>query len=147
MKVYLGADHRGFELKNQIMGQLKNRGIDAVDLGAHELLPEDDYNDYAVAVCQAVLSTPDSYGILLCSSAQGMCMQANRFKGIRAAFCHDPAEAKLSREHNDANVICISSDSRNVDSCGEILETFLHTEFLNLDRYIRRNQKLDEALV
>jgi len=144
MKVFIGADHRGFNLKNQVIQWLEGRDIDFNDLGAYELISEDDYNDYAVMVAREVLATPDSYGVLLCGSAQGVCMQANRFKGIRAAFCHNPTEAKTTREHNNANVLCIAADESR-DDCSDILEAFLMTSFSSLERYNRRNQKLDEA--
>ncbi|MCL1839968.1 RpiB/LacA/LacB family sugar-phosphate isomerase [Candidatus Saccharibacteria bacterium] len=144
MKVYLGADHRGFELKKRAIEWFGSHQIEFTDLGAYELIPEDDYNDYAVTVCREVLATPGSFGILLCGSAQGMCMQANRFKGIRAAFCHNAAEAKVTREDNDANVICIAADG-DCHHCGEMVETFLRTAFLGRERYIRRNKKLDEV--
>lgn len=146
MKVYVGADHRGYELKDQVIGWLKNRGIEHYDLGADELIPEDDFNDYAVMVAKDVLANPDSFGVLLCGSAQGVCMQANRFKGIRAAFCHNAAEARETREHNDANVLCIAADENQDQYVYEqILDTFLSTAFLGYDRYVRRNKKLDEA--
>jgi len=144
MKVFIGADHRGFNLKGQIIEWLKARDIEFNDLGAYELISEDDYNDYAVMVAREVLATPDSYGVLLCGSAQGVCMQANRFKGIRAAFCHNTAEAKIVREHNNANILCIAADESK-DGCGDVLEAFLMTGFLGLERYERRNRKLDEA--
>lgn len=145
MKIFLGADHRGLELKTQIISQLKKRKIEYSDLGAYETLPEDDYNEYATMVAREVLSSPGSFGILVCGSAQGVCMQANRFKGIRAAFCRTTAEAKITREHNDANILCLSADQDQPPSTYyDIVETFISTNFLNIDRYTRRNQKLDE---
>lgn len=146
MKIFVGADHRGFELKSRVVELLRARGEEVHDVGAAELLPEDDFNDYAIEVSKAVLANPGSFGVLLCGSAQGVCMQANRFKGIRAAFCRNFAEAEATRKHNDANVLCISADleKQNSTNFEETIMAFLDTSFLGLDRYIRRNQKLDE---
>ncbi|MFV0485032.1 MAG: RpiB/LacA/LacB family sugar-phosphate isomerase [Candidatus Saccharimonadales bacterium] len=143
MRIYLGADHRGLDLKNEITGWLSTQNKDYEDMGAYELEAEDDYNDYARLVVEKVLEDPaGSIGVLICGSAQGMCMQANRYKGIRAAFCRDAVEASETRSHNDANIVCISSDEL-VDYAA-IINAFLDTEFLGLDKYIRRNKKLDE---
>lgn len=143
MQIYLGADHRGFDLKNEVVGWLETQNRQYEDLGAHELDAEDDYNDYARLVVDKVLANPKgSIGVLICGSAQGMCMQANRYKGIRAAYCRDAVEASETRSHNDANVVCISAD--NLVDYAAIINAFLDTEFLGLDKYIRRNKKLDE---
>ena len=90
MHIYLGADHRGYELKNNVINWLTSRQITFTDFGANFFDAEDDYNDYAKKVTSALLGdhSGDAFGVLLCGSAQGMCMQANRYKGIRAAICH-----------------------------------------------------------
>ena len=144
MRIYLGADHRGLQLKEQVSAWLTGRDIEICDLGAYEPTPDDDYNDYAIAVAHKVVEDRGSFGVLLCASAQGMCMQANRFKGIRAAFCRTIAEAAETRSHNDANILCLSADE-DYGAFGEILDSFLKTSFLPYERYIRRNQKLDEV--
>lgn len=140
--IYVGADHRGFELKNKVTQWLDNLQLEYQDLGANALSPDDDYNDYAIAVARAVLSNPGSFGILICGSAQGMCMQANRFRGIRAALCHTPTEATETRGHNDANILCLSADQP--DDFEQIIQAFVETPILSDDRYLRRNRKLDE---
>lgn len=143
MRIYLGADHRGLELKKEIIGWLETQNMKYDDMGAFELNAEDDYNDYARPVVDKVLKDPKgSIGVLICGSAQGMCMQANRYKGIRAAFCRDAMEASETRSHNDANIVCISSDG--LVDYASVISAFLDTEFLGLDKYIRRNRKLDE---
>ncbi len=147
MKVFLGSDHRGFELKKVIAEWLRHRNIEHYDLGADSLNPGDDYNDYAIMVSKEVLKNPGSFGVLLCGSAQGMAMQANRFKGIRAALCHTVEEVRVTREHNNANIICIPTDDEAAGCTSDpndMLDTFLKTSFLEYDRYLRRNQKLDE---
>jgi ribose 5-phosphate isomerase B len=146
MKLYLGSDHRGFDLKQQLLSFLQQFGHEVIDLGAHELVPEDDFNEYAVAVSRAVLAEPDSFGILLCGSAHGVAIQANRFRGIRAICGFTPVLAERGREHNDANILCVDADFVAPDEAKTILDTFVNTRFLALDRYIRRNEKLDGEL-
>ena len=144
MKVFLGADHRGFVQKAKLLEWLAARQIDHQDLGTTTPTTEDDYNTFAIAVAKAVLESPDHFGVLLCGSGIGMSIQANRFKGIRAALCHHPDTARSTREHNAANILCLAADQTTTDPTA-ILDAFLSTQPLNLDRYIRRNQILDEA--
>lgn len=146
MHIYLGADHRGFRLKGEIINWLTSRQIPFTDFGAIEYDVEDDYNDYARKVAEAILRNPDeeAYGVLACGSGQGMCMQANRYKGIRAAICNTVSEAYETRGHNNSNVLCISADNAS-NHFSEILDTFLNTKALPDEKYKRRNKKLDEA--
>ena len=145
MHIFLGADHRGFELKNHIVDWLQNQSIPYTDFGASSYDAEDDYNDYAKQVARSILDSQeaDAFGILVCGSAQGMAMQANRFRGIRAAICHSSAESTETRSHNNANVLCISAD-QHADDFTDIIESFLHSSPLQEPKYQRRNQKLDE---
>jgi len=145
MHIYLGADHRGFELKNRIIDWLNSQSIPCTDFGATNYDAEDDYNDFAKKVAHAVLDSQetDTFGILVCGSAQGVAMQANRFKGIRAAICHSPAESTETRQHNDANILCISADA-HASNFAEIIDAFLRGSPLEDPKYQRRNQKLDE---
>ncbi len=145
MYIYLGADHRGYELKNRIVNWLETKSIPHSDLGANSYDAEDDYNDYAERVAYAVQDAriPDTFGILICGSAQGVAMQANRFKGIRAAICHSAMDALETRGHNDANILCISAD-QDSNRYAEIIESFLKSKPINNPRYQRRNQKLAE---
>ncbi len=144
MHIYLGADHRGFELKNHIIEWLAEQQLEYTDFGATEYDAEDDYNDFARKVAESVANNPDSFGILACGSGQGMCMQANRKIGARAALCHTAKEAIETREHNDANIVCISADNTN-DHFTEIIDAFINTKPLPDERYARRCKKLDEA--
>ena len=145
MHIFLGADHRGYKLRNDIVNWLNTLQIPYTDFGATEYDAEDDYNDYAKQVAQALLSSddPESFGVLLCGSGQGMCMQANRFKGIRAALCANANEAIESRGHANANVLCISADNVK-DQFFEILDSFLDAKPLPDEKYQRRCRKLDE---
>jgi ribose 5-phosphate isomerase B len=145
MHVYLGADHRGFQLKDEILAWLQGRQIPFTDFGAHEYDAEDDFNDYAKKVAVAMTSNTDAgnFGILLCGSGQGMAMQANRFKGIRAAICSSAMEAMETRMHNDANILCLSADE-NSHNYIEIINAFMDTKPLPNEKYQRRCAKLDE---
>jgi ribose 5-phosphate isomerase B len=128
MNIAIGSDHGGFELKQFIAELLKTRGDRVIDLGAHSDASVD-YPDFAVQVCEKVLSSEVKYGILVCGTGIGMSMAANRYRGIRAALCHDEYTARLSREHNDANVLCLGDRvlGKGVAEC--IVEVWLNTEF------------------
>lgn len=145
MHIYLGADHRGFALKTDIVNWLTSRQITFTDFGATVFDAEDDYNDYAKKVVEALLADhkPDSFGILVCGSAQGMAMQANRYKGIRAAIGYDAAAAMEARSHNDANIICIPADDIEY-GFADILDAFISGKPFPDEKYQRRNKKLDE---
>lgn len=144
MKVFVGADYKGFEHKNNLVGFLVEKGYEVVDKGAYEYSEGDDFNDPAVAVATEVREDTGTMGILICDSAHGVTMQANRFKGIRAAHCDSVESAKLAREHDDANVLCLSAHFVNNDLMREIVLTFLETSFTNLERRVRRINRLDE---
>lgn len=144
MKVYVGADYRGLERKAQLVKFLKEKDVEAIDEGDFEYREGSDFNDSAIAVAKAVLGEPDAFGILICDSAHGMTMQANRFRGIRAAHCDSAESAKLAREHDDANVLTLSAHFTNEEEMQKIVETFLSTKFTNLERRVRRIKRLDE---
>ena len=110
MRLFLGADHRGFAEKQRLMGTLGHENLECeiVDLGPTTIKPDDDFNDPAIAVARAVRENPYGRGILICGSAHGIAIQANRFKGIRAICGYTPELVKLGRMHNDANILCLS---------------------------------------
>ena len=144
--VFIAADHRGFNLKSRLLEAYP----DFLDLGAKSLDPEDDYNDAAIAVAKHILKTEDSFGILICGSAIGVSIQANRFKKIRAAVCSCPESAKLSRLHNNANILCLSADRVKTDADFEkvksTIDAFLSTNFSGEARHLRRINRLDEEV-
>jgi len=146
MKIYLGADHNGFEYKNKLSEYLKKSGYEVVDEGGVILEPEDDFPQFAGRVIQAMRgdSDPDVRGILICGSGQGMCMAANRFKGIRASLCWDQEEARAARNDDDSNVLCLSSRYLDLDKTVGIVHTWLMTPFAGAPRFKRRIQELDE---
>ena len=143
MKIYLGADYRGFDIKQQLIVFLSQEGHDVVDLGAFSYNEGDDYNDSAIAVAKAVRENLGSKGILICDSAHGMTMQANRFKGVRAANCDSIESAALAREHDDANILCLSAHFINIEEAKQITLRFLGTQFGSLERRARRINRLD----
>lgn len=143
MEIFVGADYKGFEKKQKILGFLAKKDYNVNDLGAYDS-SENDYNDPAIAVSKMVRKNRDARGILICDSAHGMTMQANRFKGIRAAHCDTVESAKLAREHDDANVLCLSAHFLELDKMQEIVTAFLDTKFVDLERRIRRVNRLDE---
>ena len=143
MKVYLGADHRGFNLKEEIKAWLQTQSIEFVDCGNQIFDAEDDFNDFAIAVAKNVLTDDDSYGIIACGSAQGVAMQANRFKGIRAAICREAEEVRETRSHNDANILCLAADE--APDFPALIQAFIATPALTDEKYLRRINKLDES--
>ena len=144
MKVYVGADYRGFERKKELLKFLADKNYEVVDVGAYQYNEGDDFNEPAITVSLAVRDNREARGILICDSAHGMTMQANRFKGVRAAHCESSESAKLAREHDDANVLCLSAHFVSENVMQDIVNTFLTTEFETLERRIRRINRLDE---
>jgi len=144
MQVFVGADYRGFERKQEALKYLAKGDYTVVDLGAYRYHEGDDFNDPAIAAAKAVRGNRDARGILICDSAHGMTMQANRFKGVRAAHCDSPESAKLAREHDDANILCLSAHFVDEAKMREIIDAFLKTEFTSLERRARRINRLDE---
>jgi ribose 5-phosphate isomerase B len=139
MRIAIGNDHRGLELKQSIMQLLADSGHSYEDFGSHTT-DSVDYPDYAREVAEAVARGDFDYGILICDTGIGMCIAANKVKGIRAALCHDAFSAGRARQHNDANVLCLGT-SGAPQTVAEIVETFLSTEFEG-GRHQRRLDKI-----
>lgn len=139
--IYLGADHAGFALKEKIKKWFTKQKIPFKDLGDLKLKPTDDYPDYAAKVARAVVKHKSS-GILLCGSAQGVCIAANKIKGIRAVAPFDPNEAVLSRKHEDANIICLSGWFFTLMKAKKMVGLFLNTPFSGEARHVRRINKI-----
>jgi ribose 5-phosphate isomerase B len=146
MKIFIGADHNGFEYKRQLAEALKLAGNEVVDAGDKELKADDDYPEFAAQVVNAMKASgdPDAKGVLICGSGQGICIAANRFKGIRAALCWNQAEARAARNDDDCNILCLSARYTSLDEAGTIMATFLSTPFAGAPRFTRRIQQLDE---
>ncbi len=143
MNIFIGADHNGYQLKEQIESYLRQGGHDVTDVSGDEFDPGDDYPIHAAKVATSVLSTPDSVGILLCGSGQGICMTANRFKGIRASLVWSNEQARVSRNDDDANVLCLPAKELHFDKARNIIDTWLKTPFENVERRRRRIKQMD----
>ena len=144
MEIFVGADYRGFERKKQLIDFLTSKDNEVIDQGAYEYVEDDDFNTPAVKVAKAVRENNGSLGVLICDSAHGMTIQANRFKGVRAANCDSVEAAKLAREHDDANVLCISAHFVDENQMKKIVDAFISTPFSNIERRVRRINLLDE---
>ena len=144
MKIHIATDHAGLELKNIIRDYLINKGHDVTDHGAHKYDASDDYPDFIFPCAHAVAADPESRGIILGGSGQGEAMAANRVKGCRAAvFYNGPAEiVKLSREHNNANILSLGTRFISEDKIYDVIELWLEEPFEG-GRHIRRIEKLD----
>jgi ribose 5-phosphate isomerase B len=142
MRIAVGSDHAGYELKRHIVEWLAERGVDHTDVGARALDPEDDYPDFARAVCRAVLSRECDFGIIICATGVGSCIAANKLSGIRAALCGDTFCAKYSRLHNDANVLCLGGRVVGPGLALQIVETWIGEPFGDEERHRRRLEKV-----
>jgi len=146
MKIYIGADHNGFELKKQLLEYLKHNGYEVEDAGDITLDPQDDYPQFAAKVVMAMRQSEDKdpRGLLICGSGQGICIAANRFKGIRASVCDDTEAARSGRNDDDTNVLCLPSRTIDLNRAEEVLHTWLNTGFAGAPRFKRRIAELDE---
>lgn len=140
MRVIIGADHAGYRAKEALKAELKNLGVDYEDVGA-DSEESSDYPDFAKRVADAVSGGQYERGLLVCGTGIGMAMAANKVRGIRAAVCHDVETARLSREHNDANVLTLGARVLSVEEMKEIVRTFLQTDFIG-GRHERRVNKI-----
>jgi len=145
MKIALGADHGGRSHKDAIKKDLVAQGIDIVDFGTFKDVSVD-YNDYALKVAEAVANKEVDKGILVCGTGIGMSVMANKVKGIRAALVHDVFTAKATREHNDTNVLAMGGRVISEELALEIVNIWVHTEFSNEERHIRRIGKIDSYM-
>ena len=137
MKLAIGCDHGGYELKKEVLEHLAARGFEVTDTGC-DSPASCDYPVYAKKVTELIQSGEAELGILICGTGIGMSMAANKEAGIRAALCHDVFSAKATREHNNANVLCMGARVIGAGLALMIVDTFLDTAFSNDERHIRR---------
>ncbi len=142
--IYIGADHAGFDMKTMIIDHLESSGYIVNDLGAHQLDPQDDYPRYAEAVAQAVLDHPGALGVLSCGNAEGICIAANKFDGIRAGIGFSLKSATTMREDDHANIVCIPGRIETQDDPLAIIDAFLTTEFSGAERHERRLSQVED---
>ena len=138
--VIIGSDHGGLELKEQIKEYFGSGDVKVDDVGTNS---EDscDYPDYAAKVAEKVLQSGD-LGIIICGTGIGVSMAANKFKGIRAALCYDEYTARMAREHNDANILCLGGRTTTPEDAQKIIKVFLETKASDEDRHKRRVDKI-----
>ncbi|MGQ9678666.1 MAG: ribose 5-phosphate isomerase B [bacterium] len=140
MKIALGADHRGYRLKEQLKRYLKRLGYDIIDKGPSSS-DKVDYPDYAFVVAELVAKKKAARGVLICATGIGMSIAANKVPRIRAALCTTPELARLSREHNNANVLCLGADHLSYKKAKEIIRIWLTTSFAG-GHHARRLRKI-----
>jgi ribose 5-phosphate isomerase B len=157
MQIFIGADHRGFELKEELKGWLVSEGYEVVDCGAKKLDLEDDYNDFATEVAKSNVKCQMSpvrraqgknvkcRGVVICGSGVGVDVAANRFKGVRCGLGINPKQVAVARRDDDINILALAADFVTREEAGEMVKTFLETEFKGGEKYMRRIRKLDEV--
>ncbi|HET6215314.1 MAG TPA: ribose-5-phosphate isomerase [Micromonosporaceae bacterium] len=138
MRVYLGADHAGYELKVHLVSHLVKQGYEVVDVGAARFDPEDDYPRFCLSAAARVVADPGSIGVVVGGSGNGEQISANKVVGARAALAWNTETARLAREHNDANLVAIGARMHTIDEATSIVETFLATPFSGAERHVRR---------
>ncbi len=138
MRVYLGADHAGYELKVHLASHLAQQGYQVLDVGAPEFDPEDDYPGYCLHTATRVVADPGSLGVVIGGSGNGEQIAANKVPGVRAALAWSHETAQLARAHNDANVVGIGARMHTLDEATQIVSVFLSTPFSQAERHLRR---------
>jgi len=147
MKIYIGTDHAGFEIKQALVAYLKELEYEVEDVGAYKYDETDDYPDFITPVAYAVAGNPEqNRGIILGGSGQGEAILANKFSGVRATVCYGPPFeiVQLSREHNDANILSLGARFITEDEAKEAVNLWLNTEFSGEQRHVRRIRKIDK---
>jgi ribose 5-phosphate isomerase B len=142
MRIHIGSDHAGLELKSQLIEHLVGNGHDVTDHGPYEYDAVDDYPDFCIPAAEAVAKDPVSLGIVLGGSGNGEQIAANKVKGIRAALAWSVETAKLARDHNNANVIAVGGRMHELPLVKEIIDTFIAHPFSEDERHIRRINKI-----
>ena len=143
-KVYIGADHAGYEMKGEIKKFAEGLGYQIIDLGTFST-DSVDYPDIAREVTEKVIEIPNAVGVLICGTGIGMSIAANKLQGIRAAECVNEAMAEFARKHNNANVLCMGSRLIDLEAAKKITQKFLETEFENEERHVRRVDKMTKV--
>ena len=142
MRIHIGSDHAGLELKGALVDYLESKGHNVTDHGPHEYDALDDYPDFCIPAAEATVADPESLGIVLGGSGNGEQIAANKVKRVRAALAWSVETAKLAKEHNNANVVGIGGRMHSIDECTAIIDAFIETPFSNDERHIRRINKI-----
>jgi ribose 5-phosphate isomerase B len=144
MRVAVGMDHGGYPLKEFILEELRKEGHEAIDVGAFNLDPSDDYPDFSRAVGEAILSGRAERGVLVCGSGVGAAVAASKMKGIRASVCHDHYSAHQGVEHDNMNVLCLGARVVGPELAADLIRAFLAAQFSGEPRHVRRLKKVSE---
>ena len=142
MKIIISCDHRGFETKQSLISILTEKGYEIEDLGPLEYNSADDYPNFIVPAMETLQKAEDSLGIIMCKNGVGVSILANKFKGIRAALCFNKDQAKSAKTDDNANVIALPTDFLTEKEIFEIIQVFIETPFSNLERHVRRLEKV-----
>ncbi len=143
MRIVVGADHRGYEMKDQIAANLKQAGHEVLDVGTHNA-ESVDYPDYARAIGEALTDGRAERGVLVCGSGVGASIAANKIRGVRAAICHDIYSARQGVEHDDMNVLCLGAGVIDSELALELVQAYLDARLSGEERYHRRLEKVAE---
>ncbi|KOX10853.1 ribose-5-phosphate isomerase [Micromonospora profundi] len=144
MRVYLGSDHAGFELKVHLANYLAKQGYDVVDVGPHNFDPDDDYPAFCLHTGDRVVADENALGIVIGGSGNGEQIAANKIAGVRAALAWSVETAELARQHNNANVVAVGARQHTLDEATAIVEAFLNTPFSGNERHARRIDQVAE---
>ena len=141
MRVAIAADHAGFSIKDELIHLVQKLGHDVIDLGTYDHKPVD-YPDFAIKVGKSIQEYESDRGILICGSGVGVCVAANKLKGVYASVCHDTYSAHQGVEHDNMNVLCLGSRIIGIELIKELVRTFLAAKFVEEERFIRRMNKI-----
>ena len=139
--VYLGADHKGYRLKNIIREWMNAAGLNCTDLGNKEYNVDDDYTDIAILLAEKIVSERTK-GILICGSGVGVCVAANKVKGVRAGMGINERQVRIAREDDDINVLCLAAEAVGEEENQKMIKVFLETVFVPSERHMRRINKI-----
>lgn len=144
MKIYLAADHGGFEYKQQLSNYLKGLGLEVVDCGATQPDPNDDYPEFVAELAKKMQVDPESLGIVICRNGVGVSIAANRFNHLRCGLGLNEAHVKSARLDDNINVLALGADYFDLTTSQKLVDTFLNTPFSNLERHVRRLAKINQ---
>lgn len=142
MKIIIGADHAGFELKEQLKKWLIENNNQIEDIGNHIYDKNDDYPDFSIAVSERISKKEFEKGIIICGSGVGACITANKFKGVRACLCHDTYSARQGVDHDDMNVLCLGARIIGIELAKDVVNAFINAIFSKEERHLRRLEKI-----
>lgn len=142
--IYIGSDHAGYELKEEVKTYLTEEGYETTDMGNDNMVEDDDYPDFGHAVAKRVVTDENARGIVLCGNAQGICIVANKVRGIRAATGFNKEVAKTARTDDNSNILCLPGLHMKADEARSVVKTWLETPFSKEERHERRLGKLED---